>query len=187
VGAALAGIWGALVAVPVGSALQIVVVRMVAPALTRRHVTETPSAAEERVEGSGSALTLDRGLPARTAVTGTPATFPWPRSAAWYLNPVTGSRCFPFNPHSLSNCLTEATNSVTAARLWPEMSRISRSTRGEPLIRPAYRRDPKIATGITATEKHGGQQPGAVKDRISVHAEEVLEAHDKQGDPGQRR
>jgi predicted PurR-regulated permease PerM len=50
VGAALAGIWGALVAVPVGSALQIVVVRVVAPALKRRHEGDAPSAAEERVE-----------------------------------------------------------------------------------------------------------------------------------------
>jgi predicted PurR-regulated permease PerM len=37
VGAGLAGIWGALVAVPVGSALQIVVVRVVAPAIRRRY------------------------------------------------------------------------------------------------------------------------------------------------------
>jgi predicted PurR-regulated permease PerM len=50
VGAALAGIWGALVAVPVGSALQIVVVRVVAPALKRRHEGDAPSTAEERVE-----------------------------------------------------------------------------------------------------------------------------------------
>jgi predicted PurR-regulated permease PerM len=36
VGAALAGIWGALVAVPVGSAIQIVIVRVVAPAIRAR-------------------------------------------------------------------------------------------------------------------------------------------------------
>jgi predicted PurR-regulated permease PerM len=52
VGAALAGIWGALVAVPVGSAIQIVVVRVVAPALKRRHEGDIPSAAEEPVEVS---------------------------------------------------------------------------------------------------------------------------------------
>jgi predicted PurR-regulated permease PerM len=37
VGAGLAGIWGALVAVPIGSAIQIVVVRVVAPAIRARH------------------------------------------------------------------------------------------------------------------------------------------------------
>lgn len=36
VGAGLAGIWGALVAVPIGSAIQIVVVRVVAPAIRAR-------------------------------------------------------------------------------------------------------------------------------------------------------
>jgi predicted PurR-regulated permease PerM len=36
-GAALAGIWGALVAVPIGSAIQIAVVRVVAPAIRRRY------------------------------------------------------------------------------------------------------------------------------------------------------
>jgi predicted PurR-regulated permease PerM len=46
-GAALAGIWGALVAVPVGSALQIIIVRVVAPALKSRH-----TAAEEGVEAA---------------------------------------------------------------------------------------------------------------------------------------
>jgi predicted PurR-regulated permease PerM len=50
VGAALAGIWGALVAVPVGSALQIVVVRVVAPALKGRHQSAAISAVEEPVE-----------------------------------------------------------------------------------------------------------------------------------------
>jgi predicted PurR-regulated permease PerM len=48
-GAGLAGIWGALVAVPIGSALQIVVVRVVAPAIRRRYETgavEEPDAAE---------------------------------------------------------------------------------------------------------------------------------------------
>jgi predicted PurR-regulated permease PerM len=50
VGAALAGIWGALVAVPVGSAIQIVVVRVVAPALKRRHEGDIPSASGEPVE-----------------------------------------------------------------------------------------------------------------------------------------
>jgi predicted PurR-regulated permease PerM len=50
VGAALAGVWGALVAVPVGSALQIVVVRVVAPALTRRHASASIPAPEESVE-----------------------------------------------------------------------------------------------------------------------------------------
>jgi predicted PurR-regulated permease PerM len=45
VGAALAGIWGALVAVPVWSALQIIVVRVVAPALRSRHVNEHSSPA----------------------------------------------------------------------------------------------------------------------------------------------
>jgi predicted PurR-regulated permease PerM len=49
-GAALAGIWGALVAVPVGSALQIIMVRVVAPALRSRHEGETSSATEEEVE-----------------------------------------------------------------------------------------------------------------------------------------
>jgi len=51
-GSALAGIWGALVAVPVGSALQIVVVRVVAPALRSRHDSEVPSAPEEQAEVS---------------------------------------------------------------------------------------------------------------------------------------
>jgi predicted PurR-regulated permease PerM len=51
-GSALAGIWGALVAVPVGSALQIVVVRVVAPALRNRHDSEIPSMPEEQVEVS---------------------------------------------------------------------------------------------------------------------------------------
>jgi predicted PurR-regulated permease PerM len=41
-GAGLAGIWGALVAVPVGSALQIVIVRVVAPAIRRRYQTGAP-------------------------------------------------------------------------------------------------------------------------------------------------
>jgi predicted PurR-regulated permease PerM len=50
VGAALAGIWGALVAVPVGSALQIIMVRVVAPALRSRHEGEISSATEEQVE-----------------------------------------------------------------------------------------------------------------------------------------
>jgi predicted PurR-regulated permease PerM len=36
VGAALAGVWGALVAVPIGSAIQIVIVRVVAPAIRAR-------------------------------------------------------------------------------------------------------------------------------------------------------
>jgi predicted PurR-regulated permease PerM len=36
VGAGLAGVWGALVAVPIGSAIQIVVVRVVAPAIRAR-------------------------------------------------------------------------------------------------------------------------------------------------------
>jgi predicted PurR-regulated permease PerM len=51
-GSALAGIWGALVAVPVGSALQIVVVRVVAPALRNRHDSEIRSTPEEQVEVS---------------------------------------------------------------------------------------------------------------------------------------
>jgi predicted PurR-regulated permease PerM len=38
VGAALAGVWGALVAVPIGSAIQIVIVRVVAPAIRARQV-----------------------------------------------------------------------------------------------------------------------------------------------------
>jgi predicted PurR-regulated permease PerM len=50
VGAALAGIWGALVAVPVGSALQIIVVRVVAPALRSRQEKESSSPAEEQVK-----------------------------------------------------------------------------------------------------------------------------------------
>ncbi|HEY4026752.1 MAG TPA: AI-2E family transporter [Candidatus Dormibacteraeota bacterium] len=39
-GAGLAGIWGALVAVPVGSAIQIIVVRVVAPAIRARQATQ---------------------------------------------------------------------------------------------------------------------------------------------------
>ncbi len=38
VGAGLAGVWGALVAVPIGSAIQIVVVRVVAPAIRARQI-----------------------------------------------------------------------------------------------------------------------------------------------------
>ncbi|PZR88966.1 MAG: hypothetical protein DLM67_19635 [Candidatus Nephthysia bennettiae] len=49
-GAALAGIWGALVAVPVGSALQIIVVRVVGPALRSRHERESLSPTEDQVE-----------------------------------------------------------------------------------------------------------------------------------------
>jgi predicted PurR-regulated permease PerM len=44
VGAGLAGIWGALVAVPIGSAFQIVVVRVVAPAIRRRYDPGVPEA-----------------------------------------------------------------------------------------------------------------------------------------------
>jgi predicted PurR-regulated permease PerM len=53
-GSALAGIWGALVAVPVGSALQIVIVRVVAPALKSRHETGVSTAPEEEVEVAAS-------------------------------------------------------------------------------------------------------------------------------------
>jgi predicted PurR-regulated permease PerM len=53
-GAGLAGIWGALVAVPIGSALQIVVVRVVAPAVRRRYDTG-PLPAEK--SGEVAALT----------------------------------------------------------------------------------------------------------------------------------
>jgi predicted PurR-regulated permease PerM len=43
-GGSLAGIWGALVAVPVGSAVQVVVVRVVAPAIRAREQRERPRA-----------------------------------------------------------------------------------------------------------------------------------------------
>jgi predicted PurR-regulated permease PerM len=46
VGAGLAGIWGALVAVPVSSAIQIVVVRVVAPAIRARQTGARPAPAE---------------------------------------------------------------------------------------------------------------------------------------------
>ncbi len=46
-GAGLAGIWGALVAVPVGSAVQIVVVRVVAPAIKRRQAPVAVQASAE--------------------------------------------------------------------------------------------------------------------------------------------
>jgi predicted PurR-regulated permease PerM len=44
VGGSLAGIWGALVAVPVGSAVQVVVVRVVAPAIKAREQRDRPRA-----------------------------------------------------------------------------------------------------------------------------------------------
>ncbi len=43
VGAGLAGVWGALVAVPIGSAIQIVVVRVVAPAIRARQTPDSPA------------------------------------------------------------------------------------------------------------------------------------------------
>jgi predicted PurR-regulated permease PerM len=44
VGGSMAGIWGALVAVPVGSAIQVVVVRVVAPAIRARERAALPDA-----------------------------------------------------------------------------------------------------------------------------------------------
>lgn len=68
-GAALAGIWGALVAVPIASAIQIVVVRVVAPAIRARQIVA--AAAQERQPEAREVATSAAGRPRRNAAHGT--------------------------------------------------------------------------------------------------------------------
>lgn len=66
-GAALAGIWGALVAVPIASAIQIVVVRVVAPAIRARQAVA--AAAQHRQPEAREVATSAAGQPRRNAAT----------------------------------------------------------------------------------------------------------------------
>lgn len=64
-GAALAGIWGALVAVPIASAIQIVVVRVVAPAIRARQMVA--ASAQDRQPEAREVATSAAGRPRRNA------------------------------------------------------------------------------------------------------------------------